>query len=141
MGGITDNPYRWISLFRDGHTIEQSNIDSISHLMDYITGTEDSPKKHYLLWFRVTDGDNNFTVSFDKDGDAYIHTPDGRMFMTEFKIRSARLMFHRDDNGYNLGFGGINTCGDMDGKYIKIHRDGSYEVSSELPVDYDMIRL
>lgn len=149
MGG-EQKPFGWIALFRDGHTIEQSAAiepSAFQHLVDYLYGTPENPKKHYLLWFKITDGEQEFVVSFDRDGDAYIDTPDGGMFMTELKIRSSHLLYHMERDRltqqavFSLGFGGINTCGEIDGKCIIINPDGSYKSLSELPIDYAMIKI
>lgn len=149
MGG-EQQPYRWIALFRDGHTIEQSAAiepSAFQRLVEYLYGTPEDPKKHYLLWFKISNDDEEFVVSFDRDGDAYIDTPDGGLIMTEMKIRSAHLLYRmvRDRETqvalFALGFGGINTCGDIDGKCIMIAPDGSYKLMGELPIDYAMIKL
>lgn len=141
MGG-DQKPFGWIALFRDGHTIEQSAASEPSafqSLVDYLYGTPECPKKHYLLWFKITNGDQSFVVSFDRDGDAYIDLPDGKMIMTEFKIRSAELLYRMEkdratgERVYHLGFGGVNTCAEADGKAVVIREDGSYEMASELP--------
>lgn len=149
MGG-EQKPFKWIALFRDGHSIEQSAAgepSAFQSLVDYMYGTPENPKKHYLLWFKITDGDNDFTVLFDRDGDAYIDTPDGRMFMTELKIRSSHLLYRMErdrstlETVFALGFGGVNTCGEIDGRCIVIDPTGSYKLMSELPIDYAMIKL
>ena len=149
MGGET-KPFTWVALFRDGHSIEQSAADpqlAFSTLLAYMLGTPENPKRHYLLWFRITDGDRHFTVSFDRDGDAYIDTPDGKMLMTEFKIRSAQLLYRREFDRatrqtiYLLGFGGINTCGEMDGKCIEIADDGSYKMASGSLAEHAMMKI
>ena len=149
MGG-EQKPFRWIALFRDGHTIEQSAVNDPSafqSLKDYLYGTIANPKKHYLLWFRITNGDDDFTVSFDRDGDAYIDTPDGKCHMTEMKIRSAHLLYHREydrataTNVFSLGFGGINTLDEIDGKCLQINDDGSYNSLGVVPIGYAMIKI
>lgn len=141
---------QWIALFRDGHAIEQSAASEPSafqHLVDYLYGTPEDPKKHYLLWFKITDGEQGFTVNFDRDGDAYIDTPDGKCVMTEMKIRSAHLLYRMERDRatqqavFHLGFGGINTAGKIDGKCLAINTDGSYKTMSELPIDYAMIKI
>lgn len=144
-------PFTWIALFRDGHTIEQAEAESdsaaFSELAKYLYGTPEEPKRHYLLWFRLTDGERNFTVSFDRDGDAYITTPDERVIMTELKIRSAELLYRMEkdrvtgERQYHLGFGGVNTCGDADGKAVVISEDGSYEMASSLPRECAIIKI
>ena len=149
MGGEI-KPFTWIALFRDGHTIEQSAAiepSAFQHLVDYLYGTAADPKKHYLLWFKITDGEREFIVSFDRDGDAYIDAADGAMFMTELKIRSSHLLYHMERDHatqlaiFRLGFGGINTCNEIDGKCLEIYPDGSYKLMGELPIDYAMIKL
>lgn len=149
MGGEI-KPFTWIALFRDGHTIEQSAASEPSAfqcLVDYLYGTITDPKKHYLLWFKITDGERDFTVSFDRDGDAYIDAHDGGMFMTELKIRSAHLLYHMERDKptqlaiFRLGFGGINTINEIDGRCLEIYPDGSYKLMGELPIDYAMIKI
>lgn len=145
MGG-EQKPFGWIALFRDGHTIEQSAASEPSafqSLVNYLYGTPEDPKKHYLLWFKISNGDTNYIVSFDRDGDAYIDAPDGRCFMTEMKIRSAHLLYqhNRLAETFHIGFGGINTAGKIDGKCLVINTDGSYETLGELPIDYAMIKI
>lgn len=138
------NSFRWIALFRDGTTIEQPLVSgamerriALTELWEYLNGTIDNPKKHFLIWFKLINDNNEFTVQFDSDGDAYIDTPGGGCIMTEFKIRSSRLIYCRESNGnevtYLLGFGGMNTCGDDDGKAIIINDDGSWKLVSEMP--------
>ena len=148
MGG--NQPFKWIALFRDGHTIEQSTASEPSafqRLVDYLYGTPANPKKHYLLWFKVTDGEHDFTVNFDRDGDAYIDTPDGKCWMTEMKIRSAHLLYSMqrdsfaDVTQFSIGFGGVNTLDEIDGKCLVIEGDGSYKLMAELPIDYAMIKI
>lgn len=133
--------YRLSAVFRDGHTFELpvsalrelgSENSGLHALFDYMNGTGECPKKHYLLWFKLEDDDNEFTVSFDPDGDAYIDTPGGGCVMTEFKIRSAALLLygHTDIAGNTslmFGFSGINTCGKQDGKLIHLFDDGSWK--------------
>lgn len=143
MGGEIAKPFTWIALFRDGHTIEQAEAENDSvafnDLVKYMYGTPEEPQRHYLLWFAITDGTTKYTVSFDRDGDAYIDLPDGKMLMTEFKIRSAELLYRMEkdratgERMYHLGFGGVNTCAEADGKAVVIREDGSYELASELP--------
>lgn len=139
MDGNSKKSFNWIALFRDGRTIEQSGLDNtpaaLNELAEYLYGTKENPKPHYLLWFMVTDGDKKFIVSFDRDGDAYIKTPDERIIMTEFKIRSAKLLFHtdKDQDTHYVGFGGINTCGELDHRVIAIDNNGDYTLTSELP--------
>lgn len=145
MGGNI-KPFGWIALFRDGHTIEQSAASeplAFHSLVKYLYGTPEDPKKHYLLWFKISDGDIDYVVSFDRDGDAYIDTPDGRCFMTEMKIRSAHLLYQHNKiaRTFHIGFGGVNTAGQIDGKCLTIYPDGSYETLSELPIDYAMIKI
>ena len=149
MGG-EQKPFGWIALFRDGHTIEQSAASEPSafqSLVNYLYGTPEEPKKHYLLWFKISNGDTNYIVSFDRDGDAYIDAPDGRCFMTEMKIRSAHLLYRMErdratqDLDFHLGFGGIDTTGKIDGRCLAIAPDGSYKLMSELPIDYAMIKI
>lgn len=143
-GGL--KPFKWIALFRDGHTIEQSAASEPSAfqcLVNYLYGTAKEPKKHYLLWFKISNGDQDFTVSFDRDGDAYVDMPDGRCFMTEMKIRSAHLLYQHNKitDMFHLGFGGIDTTGKIDGRCLAIATDGSYELMSQLPIDYAMIKI
>ncbi len=149
MGG-EQKPFGWIALFRDGHTIEQSAASEPSafqSLVNYLYGTPEDPKKHYLLWFKITDGDSDFIVSFDRDGDAYINTPDGGMFMTGLKIRSSHLLYHMErdratmQSVFRLGFGGINTINEIDGRCLEIYPDGTYKLMGELPIDYAMIKI
>lgn len=149
MGG-DHKPFKWIALFRDGHTIEQSAVNEPSAfqcLVDYLYGTAANPKRHYLLWFKITDGDSDYTVSFDRDGDAYIDTPDGKCHMTEMKIRSAHLLYHMERDRatqqtvFALGFGGINTLDEIDGKCIQINMDGSYNSMEVVPINYAMIKI
>ncbi len=149
MGG-EQKPFGWIALFRDGHTIEQSaesESSAFQSLVEYLYGTPEYPKKHYLLWFKITNGDESFVVSFDRDGDAYIDTPDGKCHMTEMKIRSAHLLYRSEYNRatgqteYQLGFGGVNTLGEVDGKYIVIDIDGNYRLVSDLSVEHDIINV
>lgn len=149
MGG-EQKPFGWIALFRDGHTIEQSSAtepSAFQSLVEYLYGTPEYPKKHYLLWFKITNGDESFVVSFDRDGDAYIDTPDGKCHMTEMKIRSAQLLYRSEHNRatgqteYQLGFGGVNTRGEVDGKYIAIDIAGNYRLISDLSVERDIISV
>lgn len=145
MGG-EQKPFGWIALFRDGHTIEQSAASEPSafqSLVNYLYGTTEDPKKHYLLWFKISNGEHNYTVSFDRDGDAYIDTPDGRCHMTEMKIRSAHLLYQRNKiaDTFHIGFGGINTAGHIDGRCLAINTDGSYKTMSELPMVRDTINV
>lgn len=143
MGG-EQKPFGWIALFRDGRTIEQSAAtepSAFQSLVDYLYGTPECPKKHYLLWFKITNGDQSFVVSFDRDGDAYIDTPDGKCHMTEMKIRSAHLLYQRVNDAFSVGFGGIDTTGKIDGRCIVIAPDGSYKLTSELPLARDMINV
>lgn len=145
MGGEIKKPFTWIALFRDGHTIEQAEAESDSAafhaLTNYLYGTPEEPKRHYLLWFKLTDEEMEFTVSFDRDGDAYITTPDERVIMTEFKIRSAELLYRMerdraaDARTYHIGFGGQDTRGIVDSRVIEITEDGSYTLASVLPRD------
>ncbi len=151
MGGEIKKPFTWIALFRDGHTIEQAGEENDSAafraLTQYLYGTPEEPKRHYLIWFTITDGDSKHTVSFDRDGDAYITTPDGNMFMTDFKIRSAELIYRMEkdiDTGerlYHLGFGGVNTCDETDGRAIVINSNGEYTLASELPRECAIISV
>lgn len=149
MGG-EQKPFRWIALFRDGHTIDQSAAiepSAFQHLVEYLYGTPEDPKKHYLLWFKITNGDQSYVVSFDRDGDAYIDTPDGKCHMTEMKIRSAQLLYRSERDRatgateFFVGFGGTNTRGDIDGKCIAINTDGSYRLISDFSSARDTIKL
>lgn len=143
-------PFTWIALFRDGRSIEQAKSDSDSAafraLVDYLYGTPGDPKRHYLLWFTISDGESKFVVSFDRDGDAYINTPDGNLVMTEFKIRSAELLYRmekdRENSGriFYVGFGGEDTRGVIDGKVIRISEDGSYVLTSVSLEEYAIIK-
>jgi len=142
-----DGLFRWVALFRDGHTIEQASSNSttderqaaLHQLFDYIHGTDLDPKKHYLLWFKITDGDIDFIVTFDLDGDAYLTTPGGGMFMTEFKIRSSELIYYREYDRINnlithtIGFGGINTIDKLDGRQVVVMEDGSWRTAKGAP--------
>lgn len=151
MGGEIKKPFTWIALFRDGHTIGQAEAESDSAafhaLTNYLYGTPAEPKRHYLLWFKLTDGESDFIVSFDRDGDAYITTPDERMIMTEFKIRSAELLYRMEKDRatgarvYHVGFGGEDTCGDANGRAVQVNEDGSYELASELPKECAIIKI
>ena len=151
MGGEIKRPFTWIALFRDGHTIEQAGEENDSAafraLTEYLYGTPEEPKRHYLLWFTITDGDSKHTVSFDRDGDAYITTADGKMFMTDFKIRSAELLYRMEkdivtgERLYHLGFGGVNTCDETDGRAVVINSDGEYTLASELPRECAIISV
>lgn len=121
QGCINVNSFRWVGLFRDGTSFagDYSDLDTrLKELNDYITGTADKPKRHFLLWFKILLNGEEYTISFDNDGDAYIATPDGRMLMTEYKIRSASLIFYVDDNLLQIGFAGINTADKPDGRSI-----------------------
>ena len=146
MGG-GNKQFKWTALFRDGHVIEQplggrdETLAALKLLADYMYGTPENPRKHYLLWFKMEQGDNIFTVSFDSDGDAYINTSDDKIIMTEFKIRSAHLVFIPDNMTAVLGFCGINTCNEYDGKWLLINDDGTYELASENEPNRDMIRV
>lgn len=153
MGRV--KPFRWIALFRDGHIVEQSDCDfsdaarqmALCNLFDYLHGTELNPKKHYLLWFKLTDDEHEYIVTFDRDGDAYISIPGGSMLMTELKIRSAELIYLREhdratgDITHTLGFGGINTCDKPDGKAIIISSDGSWTLATALEPECAMMSL
>lgn len=151
MGGEIKKPFTWIALFRDGHTIEQAEAVSDSAAFDelarYMYGTADDPKRHYLLWFTLSDGERKFTVSFDRDGDAYITTPDERMIMTEFKIRSADLLYRMEKDRatgerlYHIGFGGEDTCGKIDSRVVEVREDGRYELASVLPKECAIIKI
>ncbi|ATW62251.1 hypothetical protein CQ476_50 [TM7 phage DolZOral124_53_65] len=133
-----NKPFTWVSLFRDGHSVEQAGAQSDSAalqvLRDYIYGTPADPRRHYLLWFALDNGEYKFIVSFDRDGDAYISAPNGRMFMTEFKIRSAELVYRAEREAgqcvHYLGFHGLNTCGNPDGRVIIVLPDGTYTSAS-----------
>lgn len=142
-------------MFRDGTYLEQPDDDRYSKhdesaehnpsafrdLLDYLDGTDENPKKHYPLWFRLMVNDEDeFMVHFDFDGDAYILCPDGNMLMTEFKLRSARPVYYRkmewlpatDEReclAIGFGFTGKNTCDQFDGKVIEIYQDGRYIVA------------
>jgi integrase len=141
-------------LFRDGHTIEQpENISpearavAIKELFNYLYGSESNQTKHYLIWFKLTNNDDEFTVQFDRDGDAYIDTPDGDCIMTEFKIRSAQLVYRREEDKcdgsiiFIIGFGGINTCGIVDGKCISINNVGDWESIAEITDSCVMMKI
>ena len=152
--GEKQKQFRWIALFRDGHTVEQpkdispdSRATAIKELFQYLHGTPSDPRKHYLIWFKVTNGEHDFTVQFDRDGDAYIDTPDGDCLMTEFKIRSAQLIYRREEDKadgsiiFMLGFGGVNTCGQVDGRCISINSDGIWESIAEITDSRVMIKM
>ena len=121
MGG--DNIVEWSAVFRDG-TALSSVGDNLSSdyldLVDYICGTVDNPKKHYLLWASLLAGDALYRVVFDSDGDAYVVMDDGNMVMTNYKIRSAHLILDIDNK--ILGFGGDNTMGEFDGVKVDIEK-------------------
>lgn len=139
--------FRWVALFRDGHVIEQplgylhDSLAALKLLGDYMYGTPDNPRKHYLLWFKLTNDEREFVVSFDEDGDAYINVDDGKMIMTEFKIRSAHLVFVPDNMMALLGFCGVNTCDKYDGRWLIVNQDGNYELASLNEPQRDMITL
>ena len=123
QGCINVNSFRWVGLFRDGTSFagDYSDLDTrLKELNDYITGTADKPKRHFLLWFKILLNGEEYTISFDNDGDAYIATPDGRMLMTEYKIRSASLVFYVDDNILQIGFAGIDTTDRPAGRSVLI---------------------
>lgn len=151
MGGENKQPLNWIALFRDGRTIEQAesedDLAAFRELTQYLYGTPEEPKRRYLLWFMLTNGDIKHVVSFDRDGDAYITTDDGNLIMTEFKIRSAELLYRMEkdrqtgERTYHIGFGGLNTCGEADGKAIIVNNDGDYTLASELPAECAIIKL
>lgn len=148
--GRPQNRYRWTALFRDGHVIEQSDDHdySLVKLLEYTRGSGDNPKRHYLLWFKINDenGETPFTVDFDMDGDAYIFVTDGAMLMTNYKLRSANLLYNRelDDNGLpwiTVGFGGINTMGMLDARAIRISPRGTYRIIKDIVHDYDKLKI
>jgi hypothetical protein len=124
----------WSAQFRDGTVINQTDcadrIESLYKLFSYIYGTESNKHRHYLKKFSLENNDTRYTVAFDSDGDAYLLLPGGRMSMTEYKIRSAELLYKRTrndltgDETYQIGFGGANTCDKMDGKIVEISGDG-----------------
>lgn len=113
---------RWVGLFRDGTSFAyDGSLDkSLDKLNKYILGTVEQPKRHFMLWFKVRVGNDEFTINFDDDGDAYLHMPDGKILMTEHKIRSANLIFYADENILQLGFAGIDTTDQPNGKSIII---------------------
>lgn len=152
--GEKQKNFRWIALFRDGHSIQQlENSDTasrsmvIKELFNYLYGSDDDPRRHYLIWFKLTNGEDDFTVQFDRDGDAYIDTPDGDCLMTEFKIRSAQLIYQREEDKndgsiiFMLGFGGINTCGTVDGRCIILDQEANWKLMDGIPVKYAMIKI
>lgn len=152
--GEKQKHFRWIALFRDGHSVEQpedisqeSRTVAIKELFDYLYGTEEDPRRHYLIWFKLCNGEDDFTVQFDRDGDAYIDTPDGDCLMTEFKIRSAQLVYQREEDKadgsvvFIIGFGGINTCGVVDGRCISINNTGEWESIAEITDSRVMIKM
>ena len=152
--GEKQKQFRWIALFRDGHTVEQpkdisqeSRAIAIKELFDYLYGTTEDPRRHYLIWFKLCNGEDDFTVQFDRDGDAYIDTPDSDCLMTEFKIRSAQLIYQREEDKcdgsiiFTLGFGGINTCGTVDGRCLTIDENASWKLMDGIPVKYAMITI
>lgn len=152
--GEKQTNFRWIALFRDGHSVEQpedlspeSRAKAIKELFGYMNGTINDPRKHYLIWFKLNNKDNEFIVQFDRDGDAYIDTPDGDCLMTEFKIRSAQLIYQREEDKadgsiiFMLGFGGVNTCGDVDGRCIIIDENGNWKLMAGIPVKCAMIKI
>lgn len=94
---------RW-TRYRAAARGRDETLAALKLLADYMYGTPENPRKHYLLWFKMEQGDNIFTVSFDSDGDAYINTSDDKMIMTEFKIRSAHLVFIPDNMTAVLDF-------------------------------------
>lgn len=150
MDGITA-PYRWLALFRDGHAIDQAEAVDASaafhELVPYLLGTDEDPRKHRMLWFKLTNDDTDFTVSFDDDGDAYISTHDGNMYMTEAKIRSAGVLYRRiydretELTTYAIGFGGINSYGQPDGKMLIIDPAGNYKLASHTEFKDVIIRV
>lgn len=146
MGG--QSPFRWVALFRDGHTVEQTvnRPSAFQSLIDYMYGTEDPLKRRkYLIWFKVFNEQTEYIVSFDDDGDAYIALPDGKILMTEFKIRSAQLIYQRerdiatDERTYLIGFGGVDSVGKMNGRAVEIGNDGRYKVVSLSDMQRDII--
>jgi len=127
--------FGWQALFRDERLIECPSFEEEEHfvqdLVDYLYGTLDNPKKHYLEYFSLYVNGQKYTVDFDFDGDAYISTPDDRILMTDYKIRSSRPIYSRIQGVYCLGFEGINTCGDLDGKAVAVLANGNY-----IPLSY-----
>lgn len=150
MGDCGQKPLKWSALFRDGHAIEQGEDHdySLRQLKEYLHGSGDNPKRHYLLWFKLIDdsGYCGYTVNFDLDGDAYIYTGDGDMLMTKYKIRSAELVYGReiDDSGggwITIGFGGLNTVGLLEAKAIKVTPHHTWKVVRNIVADYDKLKL
>ena len=111
----------WSAAFRDGTTVSSTGdnlSDDYLFLVDYICGTLDNPKRHYLLWASLATGDALFRVTFDSDGDAYVTMDDGKIVMTNYKIRSSHLILDVDNR--IIGFGGDNTVGDFDGVLVNV---------------------
>lgn len=141
----SNEQFSWKALFRDGHVIEQplgSHDDTLAALQvlgNYMYGTKDNPSKHYLKWFKLEGNGRTFTVDFDSDGDAYISIDDGKMVMTDYKIRSAQLVFIPDEITTVLGFGGVNTCDQHDGKWVMIDSTGRYKLASQPQATHGMI--
>ena len=135
----------WKALFRNGRLIECCNFEGeeriVQDLVDYLYGTPDNPKKHYLEWFKLYVNGQKFTVDFDFDGDAYISTPDDRILMTDYKIRSSRPIYSRIQGVCCLGFEGINTCGDLDGKAVAVLANGDYIPLSYATPDRAIIKV
>ena len=127
--------FGWQALFRDKRLIECLNFEKeeyfVQDLVDYLYGTPGDPKKHYLEWFKLYVNGQKYTVDFDFDGDAYISTPDDRILMTDYKIRSSRPIYSRIQGVCCLGFEGINTCGDLAGKAVAVLANGDY-----IPLSY-----
>ena len=42
---------------------------------------------------------------------------------------------------YHIGFGGMNTCDEADGRAIVINDEGEYTLASELPRECAIIKL
>ena len=154
MDGNTTTPFKWIALFRNGHIVEQQGdtklerLASLQELIDYLYGNELlDPRKHYLVWFKVTNGLFTFTVSFDRDGDAYLDTPDGKMLMTEFKLRSAHIVYRREEElpshrvYHVLGFAGIDTTDQFAGRAIEIDQYGFYKTLTDIPREHAIMKL
>lgn len=147
MGG-EQKPFRWMALFRDGHTIEQQaahDPSAFQSLVNYLNGTPEDPRRRYLVWFKVTNDELDYTVSFDRDGDAYIDLPDGKMLMTEFKMRSAQLIYQKERDHLTdrllfwIGFGGLDSRGVPGGRCISVLPDGSYKLAEVSAAQHAMI--
>lgn len=65
----------------------------------------------YINRMSVTKNGQTTVVTFEKDGDAYITAPTGKVYFTEYKIVSAQPVLLSKEF---VGFSGINTVGEFD---------------------------